>query len=63
MIEFVDIYDRKVSVNPRYIMIVQPKWLDPLHNITVITFIDDKFLEVAHNYNDVLKMIKEVECK
>lgn len=61
MIEFVTEYDTKISVNPKYIMTVQPKRKDILCNVTVITFINDKFLEVAHSYNDVLEMINEGE--
>lgn len=57
MIEFVTEYGNKVSVNPEYIMTVQPKRKDILCNVTVITFINDRFLEVAHSYNDVLEMI------
>ena len=61
MIEFVTEDGKKISVNPKYIMAIQPKRKDILCNVTMMTFIDGEFLEVAHGYNDVLKMINDGE--
>ena len=61
MIEFVTEYGKKISVNPKYIMAIQPKRKDAFCAATVMTFVNGEFLEVAHSYNDVLKMINEGE--
>ncbi len=61
MIEFVTEYGNKISINPKYIMAIQPKRRDILCNVTVMTFVNGEFLEVAHSYNDVLKMVNEGE--
>ena len=61
MIEFVTDAGEKISVNHNYILTVQPKRKDVFCNITVMTFVNGKFLEVAHSYNEVLEKIKEVE--